>query len=316
MPLIHEPSLFTLLILSAFGMLPSMSILSPLYPYLLWPVSSPSDASKTMPILTVATYLAPAAPAFSFLISLLVAPLIGSFLGVLIYRIPRSLPIGMARSRCDTCKTSLKPINLLPIFSYIFQRGRCARCSAPIGRFHVTVELAAVLVPSSLAVAAFLQSVYYPDVFFWADCILGWVLLALAWIDTHSLRLPDIFTLPLILTGLALSLLDAATVLTPTLTDRVVGVVLGWAAFTLLDLVYRAIRKRRGLGGGDAKLFAAGGAWLGAEALPSIALIAAIIGLTAALATSLCGKPLSTRTRLPFGPCLAMAIWLCVLGGA
>ncbi|WP_277355250.1 prepilin peptidase [Gluconobacter cerinus] len=268
-----------------------------------------------MPILTVATYLAPAAPAFSFLISLLVAPLIGSFLGVLIYRIPRSLPIGMTHSRCNTCKTPLKPINLLPIFSYIFQRGRCARCSAPIGRFHVTVELAAVLVPLSLAATAFLQAAYYPDVFFWADCVLGWVLLALAWIDIDCLHLPDLFTLPLILAGLALSLPDAAPGLTPTLTDRIIGVVLGWAAFTLLDLIYRATRKRRGLGGGDAKLFAAGGAWLGAEALPSIALMAAIIGLTAALATSLCGKPLSTKTRLPFGPCLALAIWLCVLAG-
>lgn len=188
MPLIHEPSLFTLLILSAFGMLPSMSILSPLYPYLLWPVSSPSDASKTMPILTVATYLAPAAPAFSFLISLLVAPLIGSFLGVLIYRIPRSLPIGMARSRCDTCKTSLKPINLLPIFSYIFQRGRCARCSAPIGRFHVTVELAAVLVPSSLAVAAF----YSPCITqtFFLGRLHSWVGASSLGLDRYSLSAP------------------------------------------------------------------------------------------------------------------------------
>lgn len=180
----------------------------------------------------------------------------------------------------------------------------------------MAVELAAVFVPLSLAAAFFLQSAYYPDVFFWADCMLGWALLALAWIDIDSLRLPDLFTLPLILAGLALSLHDAAPVLTPTLTDRIIGVVSGWAAFTLLDLIYRVARKRRGLGGGDAKLFAAGGAWLGAEALPTIALIAAIIGLTAALTTSLCGKPLSTKTRLPFGPCLALAIWLCVLGGA
>ena len=141
--------------------------------------------------------------------------------------------------------------------------------------------------------------------------VLGWSLLALGWIDWHTLRLPDALTLPLMGVGLAVTFWD----LPAALYASVVGALAGYTVLVLVGIGYRLVRGRDGLGHGDAKLLAAGGAWLGWAALPWVMLFAAVLGLALALLHRARGMQLTRETALPFGPPLALAIWLIWLYG-
>lgn len=137
----------------------------------------------------------------------------------------------------------------------------------------------------------------------WFGAVLGWGLLALACIDWATYRLPDVLTLPLVLAGLG-----ATAVLSPAeLADHAVAAAAGYLAFRLVGLTYRRLRGREGLGGGDAKLLGAAGAWLGLEQLPVVVLVAAVMGIGLIVATS---ARLSRGTAIPFGPALALSTWL------
>ncbi len=141
--------------------------------------------------------------------------------------------------------------------------------------------------------------------------MLGWTLLALAWIDAEHMFLPDALTLPLVLAGLGVcALLERWS-----LADHALGAALGYLAFRAVAIFYQVWRGRTGLGGGDAKLLAAAGAWLGWQALPWVVLAASLAGIAAALIARLLGHPVSRATALPFGPFLAIAIWLVWLYG-
>ena len=245
----------------------------------------------------------------SWLPPVLAAPFVGSFLGVLIRRLPRGESVALSRSHCESCGRTLGPAELVPLASYTLQGGRCRGCAAPIGRFHLAVELAALLV-AAVAVAAFPWA--SAAGWLWGGCVLGWGLLALAWIDWEWLRLPDALTLPLILLGLGFTAwLDA-----PALPDHAIGAVVGYLAFRAIALAYRALRGREGLGRGDATLLAAGGAWLGWQALPLVVLGAAAAALALVGVRALRGRSLSAATAIPFGPALALAIWVLFLAGA
>ncbi len=143
------------------------------------------------------------------------------------------------------------------------------------------------------------------------SCLLGWSLLALAWIDWHTLRLPDALTLPLMALGLAAAWADSSAALA----SGLVGALAGYAALFGLSVIYRRLRGREGLGQGDAKLLAAGGAWLGWQALPWVVLLAALLGLAVAGLHRMRGGELTAQTALPFGPPLAAAIWIAWLYG-
>jgi leader peptidase (prepilin peptidase)/N-methyltransferase len=146
----------------------------------------------------------------------------------------------------------------------------------------------------------------------WADCGLGWTLLTLAWIDCADLLLPDILTLPLIPAGLALTWAwDPAA-----LTDHCLAAALAYLSFQALAITYRGLRGRDGLGGGDAKLAAAAGAWCGLAAFPMVVLVSALLGLLAALALALTGRTVTSTTQIPFGPCIALAFWLVWIHGS
>jgi leader peptidase (prepilin peptidase)/N-methyltransferase len=235
--------------------------------------------------------------------SLLAAPFVGSFLFVLIRRLPARRPVLWGRSQCESCGHRLGPVELVPIVSFLVQRGRCRACGARIGVAHLAAELIAVLVAAAVAATG------AEGLELWAGCGLGWTLLALAWIDWEEGLLPDALTLPLTVSGLAL-----AWWLVPwTLTDRAVGAIVGYLVFRLLATLYRALRKREGLGQGDAKLLAASGAWLGWQALGNVVLLAALLGLGYALVARARGQSLGATTALPFGPALAaatFALWL------
>ena len=236
---------------------------------------------------------------------ILAAPFIGSFLGVLIQRLPAGTPVAFARSRCSHCGTALTPRDMLPLISFAALRGRCRHCAKPIGPFHPAIELAAA------AIAIWAVTAEPDPARLWPDCALGWTLLTLAWIDIETFLLPDALTLPLLLAGLTLTLATDPQALT----NHCLAAALGYLSFQSLGHLYRRIRGRDGLGGGDAKLIAASGAWCGLTLLPLIVLGSAVIGLLAALGLALAGKAVTSTTRIPFGPCLALATWLVWLHG-
>ena len=239
-----------------------------------------------------------------WLAPMLVAPAIGSFLGVLIRRLPAARPVALARSCCDGCGHTLGPRDLVPLVSYLLSRGRCRYCGGAIGRFHPAVELAALAVAGWAVTAV-------PGALLWPTCLLGWILLALSWIDARHMILPDLLTLPLIVAGL----LVTAIVTPDLLADHGLAAALGYLALATTALVYRRLRGREGLGGGDAKLLAALGAWVGLETLPVVLFLAACLGLAFAAAGALSGKSMTATTAIPFGPFLAAAGWLCWLYG-
>ncbi|MFS8371503.1 prepilin peptidase [Acetobacter indonesiensis] len=233
---------------------------------------------------------------------LVIAPFIGSFLGVLIRRLPRGETVGMDRSHCETCHQTLGPAELIPLLSYIFQRGRCRSCGARVDPFHPAIELAATVIAAlALAVAS-------PNSpFIGGTVLLGWALLTLSWIDLETFLLPDALTLPLLLCGLVEGCMIPNG---PSLESRVAGALAGWMLLTMVSAVYKAVRGRPGLGGGDAKLLAAGGAWVGVEALPIVLLGASVCGFILALILAARGRHLHARMMLPFGPCLALSLWI------
>jgi len=235
---------------------------------------------------------------------LLASPFIGSFLGVVIRRLPEGRPIFRGRSRCEHCGTALAARDLVPLLSWALIGGRCRHCRHGLGLFHPAVELAA------LAVAGMAVAVDPPGRAL-LGCVLGWTLLALGWIDLRRWLLPDVLTLPLLALGLA-----AATADPWALADRAAAALLGYGAFRAIAWTYERWRGREGLGQGDAKLVGAAGAWLGLAALPQVIFLAAALALAAAGILALMGRRIGRQSALPFGPFLALATWAIWLAGA
>ncbi len=235
----------------------------------------------------------------------MLGPFVGSFLGVLIRRLPERRPVAWSRSACERCGNRLGWRELVPVASYLWQRGRCRHCAMPIGAFYPAIELLAT------AIAAWAVLTADGPQQALAASVLGWVLLALGWIDAQHMRLPDALTLPLVVAGLA-----ATWWLEPwRLAQHAAGAMAGYLAFRLLAEVYRRWRGHAGLGGGDAKLLAAAGAWVGLDALPMVVLIGAAAGIVWTLAERMGHGLPARRTVIPFGPFLALAIWLVRLHG-
>lgn len=240
------------------------------------------------------------------LAGLILGAIAGSFAATLIIRWPRGERIG-GRSRCDGCGATLGALDLVPLLSFAARRGRCRRCGAPIDRRHPGVELAAAAI-GTIAFAAHGPAAGL------ATALFGWWLLALAWLDAEHHWLPDALTLPLVPLGLGVALLGIGA---PPL-DRIVGAAAGGATLWALAFAYRRLRGREGLGGGDPKLLAGIGAWLGWMELPFVLLAAALLGLAAAAIAGLRGGTVTRTTPLPFGTLLALAawpLWLLSVGG-
>lgn len=237
--------------------------------------------------------------------AVLLSPVIGSFLGVLIRRLPEGRAVAWTRSRCEGCGAVLAVRDLVPLVSWLAAGGRCRACGRRLGWFYPAVELAALAV-------ALLAALLDDGGAIWLDCILGWWLLALAWIDARHWLLPDALTLPLVVAGLAEALIDEPD----NLTQRALGAALGYAALRVIDFLYHKLRGRRGLGEGDAKLLAAAGAWVGASGLPEVVLIGALAALFATAWLRLRGTRLRASSALPFGPFLALGAWVVWLAPA
>jgi leader peptidase (prepilin peptidase)/N-methyltransferase len=226
----------------------------------------------------------------------------GSFLGVAITRTAAPYTIAWGRSECDVCHHRLSPQDLIPLFSWIALRGHCRYCGTRISGLHPLIELSALGV--AVWAAACTQGVWL-----WASCGLGWSLLALATIDARQHLLPDYLTLPLLGGGLLMSpFLDAAGPL-----PHVIGASAAWLFIVLVHVTYRKLRGRVGIGLGDAKLFAASGAWVAWNGLPSVLLIASVAGLIFGLLTN--GREVTLQDRIPFGTFLCLGTWLVWLYG-
>lgn len=247
----------------------------------------------------------PGLPAFPGVLALVLAPFVGSFLGVLVRRLPAGRSWAWSRSACEHCGRVLPAAELVPLLSYAVLRGRCAGCAAPIGWFHPAIELAALAVAALVIAAAGTE----PSSL-WPGCVLGWGCLTLALIDWRHFRLPDAITLPLLLLGL----LATGWRQPPSLGDHALACLLGWLAFRGIALLYRRLRGIEGLGQGDAKLLAAAGAWLGTAALPIVVCVGAALTLVGVLGQAAWLRRAPGRhRRVAFGPGLAAALFGCWL---
>lgn len=209
------------------------------------------------------------------------------------------------RSRCRACGATLGASDLVPLWSWFRRAGRCRHCGARIGWLPLLAEAAGGLV----ALAAFATLGLEGAVLMTG---VGWWLLLLALVDAEHGRLPDSLTLPLLVAGLALAALASqpgpvgamlAGLGVAGLAAAGLGAGLGYLLFTAVGGLYRVWRGRVGLGGGDTKLLAALGAWLGPEGLAPLVLGAALLALGFALAT---GRR-QANDALAFGPWLALA---------
>jgi leader peptidase (prepilin peptidase)/N-methyltransferase len=224
--------------------------------------------------------------------------LVGSFLATILLRWPEGRSAVRGRSTCDGCGRRLRAAELVPILSWLVLKGRCRTCRTLIAPEHLAIELAAALVGAVALLAL-------PGAAGAATALLGWWLLLIAALDAKHHWLPDRLTLPLIPAGLAVGLAGVG----PDWTERAIGAAAGFLVLAGVALAYCKLRGREGLGGGDPKLLAGLGAWLGWQQLPLVLLGAGLLGLAAVLLRHLRGDQVRATDRLPLGTLMAIAAW-------
>ncbi len=274
------------------------------------------------------TELATALPWLYLALVFLFSLTIGSFLNVVIHRLPIMLErdwraeyqgyfepekaappqapynLMVPRSCCPHCGHAIGALENIPLLSWLWLRGRCRACAAPISARYPLVELLTALL--SVVVASRLPA----EPVLLAYLLLTWVLVALTFIDLDKMLLPDPLTLPLVWAGLLVNLLWQRV----PLADAVIGAMAGYLVLWSLYWAFKLLTGKEGMGYGDFKLLAALGAWLGWQALPLILLLSSLIG-------ALVGLGLIALRRhqhgnpIPFGPYLALAGWVTMLWG-
>lgn len=234
----------------------------------------------------------------SSLFLLLAAPAVGSFLAMLVDRLPRGEDVVTAPSRCRSCQIRLSARDLVPLLSFAMARGRCRACAAPLPGWLVLMELAAL----GLAGLALLRGGDLWQV--WTAAGMLWLLLALGVCDLLWFRLPDALTAALAALCFGAALASGQGMV------ALAGGLLGAGSFLALRVGYHALRGREGLGLGDVKLMFGLGALTGPAQLPLLVLIAALGALVATLALH---RDLRGDLALPFGAALTAAggvLWL------
>jgi leader peptidase (prepilin peptidase) / N-methyltransferase len=229
------------------------------------------------------------------------APFLGGFAATIVvnWREP-GRGVTALRSRCTGCGRRLGPLDLLPLVSWIRARGRCSACGVGIDRLHPALELCFPLVAAvSLWLAPTIGAAA-------AGCCLGWTATLLAALDARHRLLPHAVTGPLLVAGLAMAW--AGMSVTPL--EAIVGALLGFSVLSAVAFFYRRLRGHDGIGGGDIRLLAAAGSWLGAAQLPLVLVIGGSAALAAAGLSALRGAPVGAATAMPFGAYLAPALWV------
>lgn len=236
----------------------------------------------------------------------------GSFCNVMIYRIPREIPLGLfknQRSACPHCQTTIKWYHNVPLFSYLWLRGKCHSCGKPISWQYPLVEFLCMI--SFLAVY-FVHRNYGGHFYsseswaYWADLIKNLYfflsLIAVIFIDIEFRIIPDRFSLG----NWLIALVASVALGSPHWIDALLGGLLGFGIFYLLAWFYERFRKMEGLGMGDVKMMGWLGAWLGFESVPIVVLGASLMGIAIGLIMMRKSKD-GWQTALPFGPFLALS---------
>jgi leader peptidase (prepilin peptidase)/N-methyltransferase len=226
--------------------------------------------------------------------------IVGSFLGAAVVRMPQGETVVSGRSRCDACARVLRPVELVPIVSFLALRGRCRDCGAAIDHWQFAAELGGGIV--GVLAALFARD----GAMLGIGLILGWQLLLLGLLDLRHLWLPDRLVLLLAASGLAVASM-AALGDPGLLTGPLLGAALGFGLLWLAGRFYRSWRGRDGLGGGDPKLLGAIGLWLGPLGVVETLLGASLIGLAAVAGLMLVRRAPAADTALPLGTLLALA---------
>lgn len=217
---------------------------------------------------------------------------------------PKPFNLWHPRSHCPKCEYPLRIWDNIPVFSYIFLAGKCKACSTSIPLRYPFIEILCCILS--------ITTVFYFGVSLKAcfGLLLTWSLISLAWIDIEHKLLPDNITLPILWLGLAVNLNGIFTDLSSALIGAMAGYLSLWSIFWLFKL----ITGKDGMGYGDFKLAALLGAWLGWQALPEIILLASFVG--AVIGISMIGFQRIKRTEpIPFGPFLALAGWISLNWG-
>jgi len=264
----------------------------------------------------------------------LISLCIGSFLNVVIYRLPLMMqrewqsecrllledeltgnkskqaninePFNLVKpnSTCPKCKTAIKPWQNIPIISWLALKGKCASCSNPISARYPAVELITALLSLIVAYSfgATEQALLY--------IFVTWILVALTFIDIDHMLLPDQLTLPL----LWLALIASVMGYTITPTDAIIGAACGYLSLWSVFWLFKLLTGKEGMGYGDFKLLAVFGALLGWQSLLTVILLSSVVGAIIGIALlSIQGK--DKATPIPFGPYLAIAGWITMLWG-
>jgi leader peptidase (prepilin peptidase)/N-methyltransferase len=267
-------------------------------------------------------------PNLFILATVLLGLIVGSFLNVVIYRLPRMLEkawrqeceaflelkpseqeqpafnLLIPRSRCPHCAHVIAAHENIPIISYLWLRGRCARCKAPISPRYPVIEALTALVSALVAWK------FGPT---WQTAFalpLSWSLICLSAIDIEHQLLPDVITLPLLWLGLFLSLFNVFA----DSESSILGAVAGYLSLWLVYQMFRILTGREGMGHGDFKLLGLFGAWLGWQLLPIVVLFSSLVGAIVGILMILLFRHERT-VPIPFGPYLAAAGFIALLWG-
>ncbi len=267
-------------------------------------------------------------PVWFVILAGLLGLIVGSFLNVVIYRLPVMLerewreqcaeflqtpeqkpddpPFNLVwpGSRCPHCGHVIGPLENIPVLSYLFLRGKCLECKQGISLRYPLVEL------TSGVLAAF---VAWHFGFGWAAVgaiLLTWSLIALTGIDFDKQLLPDNITLPFLWLGLLFNLFGVYT----DLPSAVLGAVAGYMSLWLIYQAFRLLTGKEGMGYGDFKLFALLGAWMGWQMLPLIILLSSVVGAVVGI-TLMIARGHDHNVPIPFGPYLAAAGWIALIWG-
>ena len=257
--------------------------------------------------------------------------LVGSFLNVVILRLPPRMMFAwrteaaailenelkpgfelgaeppslvFERSHCPKCGFKLKAWHNVPLFSYLALGGRCANCKTPISKQYPLVEALTGLA----SIACLLK--FGPSFQLVAALVFTWLLIAMSGIDMHTQLLPDELTQPLLWIGLLLACSSVFVAPVPAL----VGAMIGWSSLWSVNFLFKKLRGIEGMGGGDFKLLAGLGAWMGWKLLPIIVLLSATVGAVYGITMVLLRKH-ERENPMPFGPFLAAAGWIAFIYG-
>jgi leader peptidase (prepilin peptidase)/N-methyltransferase len=232
---------------------------------------------------------------FAIVIMAVFGSIVGSFLNVCIYRIPGDRSIILPRSYCPHCGQPIKFYDNIPVLSYLMLKGQCRTCKARISLQYPAVEL----ITASLSALLFWR--YGLSLQYLATFSFTCSLIVITFIDLEHQIIPDVITLP----GIPLFFLAAVFIMKLRLIDVVLGIIIGGGILYLIAFAYELLRKTEGMGGGDIKLLAMIGAFLGWQSLWFIIMVSSILGAVIGITAMVIQKE-DMKYAIPFGPFLSV----------